>query len=87
MTFVASDYIPKPDRAPYEEMMQRHGIDPARAFFAEDSAHNLEPAAAMGITTFLVRGRYGWPEEVEDMNFVHHRADLLTPWLSALTRG
>ena len=32
----------------------RHGIDPARALFADDMARNLAPAKALGMTTVWV---------------------------------
>ena len=39
----AMDYVPKPDPAGYAAICERHGIDPARALFADDMARNLAP--------------------------------------------
>jgi putative hydrolase of the HAD superfamily len=47
----AMDYVPKPDPRSYERLCARHGIDPARALFAEDMVRNLAPAKALGMVT------------------------------------
>jgi putative hydrolase of the HAD superfamily len=48
------DHQPKPARASYNAMCAAWGINPKRALFVEDSAHNLPPAKAMGMTTIWV---------------------------------
>lgn len=47
-------YVPKPDPAPFAQMCAEHAIAPAATAFFEDSERNLEPAAALGMTTVLV---------------------------------
>ena len=39
----AMAYVPKPDPSGYAAICERHGIDPARALFADDMARNLAP--------------------------------------------
>ncbi len=82
---VAADYVPKPNPRPYDVLASRHGIDPTRAVMIEDIAHNLEPAAAMGMTTVWVRSdgpadAY-WAAPSDDDEYVHHRTDNLIEWL------
>jgi 2-haloacid dehalogenase len=38
----------KPDPAIYQLLIQRHDVDPAHALFVDDSAKNVEAAAAIG---------------------------------------
>ena len=81
----AADYVPKPNPRPYDVLASRHGIDPSRAVMVEDIAHNLEPAAAMGMTTVWVRtdgptDAY-WAAPSEDDDYVHHQTDDLIEWL------
>jgi putative hydrolase of the HAD superfamily len=50
----AMEHKPKPDRLSYDRFCSAFDFDPATALFIEDSAHNLEPAKAMGMTTVWV---------------------------------
>jgi putative hydrolase of the HAD superfamily len=50
----ACDYLPKPDAHGYRLLVERFGIDPARAVLVEDMAKNLKPAKALGMTTVWV---------------------------------
>ena len=81
----AADYVPKPNPQPYDVLASRHGVDPAHAVMVEDIAHNLEPAAAMGMTTLWVHtdgpvDAY-WAVPSDDDNYVHHQTDNLVEWL------
>ena len=75
----AADYIPKPRREAFERMLARHGVDPRRAAFFEDSERNLKPAADLGMTTVLV----GPSAADSAAPFVHHRTDDLAAFLKA----
>jgi putative hydrolase of the HAD superfamily len=48
------DQRPKPDDASYNSLCAELAINPATALFVEDSAHNLEPAKRMGMTTIWI---------------------------------
>ncbi len=50
----AAEFVPKPDPACYQKMLMSLVIAPERAVLFEDTAHNLPPAAALGMTTVLV---------------------------------
>lgn len=50
----AMEHRPKPAMESYDRLCAMFGITPERALFVEDSAHNLEPAKAMGMATVWV---------------------------------
>ena len=68
---------PKPSAAAFERLAARHAITPASTAFFEDTASNLAPAAALGMTTVWV----GPQAEGEAPPFVDHRAPALVPFL------
>ena len=68
----AAELRPKPDRHGYELMLDRFGIEPARAAMVEDMAQNLKPAKELGMTTVWVdngseRGNYGHHPDYIDL--------------------
>ncbi len=81
---VASEYRPKPDPAPYAEMVRLHDIDPARTVMIEDIARNLIPAAVLGMATVWVRTQHDWSHTDSTGDHVHHATDDLVEWLEAL---
>ncbi len=86
---VAAGYIPKPNPQPYPVMLAAFDIDPTRTIFFEDSAHNLQPAAALGMRTVLVRsGPDHAPVALQaglDYSYVHHVTEDLVGWLTHAT--
>lgn len=84
----AADYVPKPHPKSYDVLARRHDIDPTHAVMVEDLAHNLEPAAAMGMTTVWVcvdgHADAHWAAPGEDAHYVHHRTDDLVDWLEGV---
>ena len=77
----AADYEPKPHPPVYDRMVAALGIDPTRAVMVEDIARNLAPAAALGMTTVLVRSDSHWALDGAEGDHVHHATDDLTAWL------
>jgi putative hydrolase of the HAD superfamily len=74
-----SDYVPKPQDHAFSRMVARHAVTPKTTAFFEDSARNLAPAAALGMTTVLIG-----PDALENTAaFVHHRTETLPPFLEA----
>lgn len=82
----AGAYTPKPSRDSFERFTSKFGFAPERAVMFEDSARNLETAAAMGYTTVLVRAARDYPggetagPGVEPPH-VHYTADCLRTFL------
>ena len=63
---------PKPDVHGYQLLVDRFGIDPARAAMIEDMAQNLRPAKMLGMTTVWVdngseRGNHGHHPDFIDL--------------------
>jgi putative hydrolase of the HAD superfamily len=77
----AGNYIPKPEPAPYTELMTRYGIMPARAAMIEDLHRNLKPAAALGLTTVWLRHAQNHADAEGDISHCHHVTDNLITWL------
>lgn len=83
-------FDPKPGEAAYDLLIERHGIDPWRTVFFEDTVRNLQPAHARGMTTVWVEHDAVWSRAdmagVGDQtpDYVHHRTRELPAWLAAL---
>jgi putative hydrolase of the HAD superfamily len=75
-------YIPKPDPAPYREIVTRYGIAPARAVMFEDSFQNLKPAADLGMATVWVRHEEHVPGPDDDLTHCMYVTDDLIAWLT-----
>lgn len=82
---VAADYVPKPNPGPYDTLVARFGLNPARCVMVEDMARNLEPAAGLGMTTVWLSGTLDWAKEGAEEPYVHHVADDLAAWLNGLS--
>jgi putative hydrolase of the HAD superfamily len=78
---VAGKFEPKPKESSYRALIERHRIEPTRAALFEDLPQNLEPAAAMGMITVLVRTDSPWAQAGRDAPHIHHVTDDLAGWL------
>jgi putative hydrolase of the HAD superfamily len=82
---VHADYVPKPQRAPYETFIKAHDVDPKRSAFFEDIARNLEVPHAMGMVTVLIKSDDNRDanhlNEGADAAHVHHVTDHLAGFL------
>ena len=68
----AAELRPKPDEHGYRLLLDKFGIDPARAAMVEDMAQNLKPAKELGMTTVWVdngseRGNHGHHPDFIDL--------------------
>ncbi len=79
-----ADFVPKPEAASYETLIERFSIDPEKAVMVEDIARNLEPAAALGMTTVWVRTDNAWGAEGSEKDYIHHVIDDVASWLAVL---
>lgn len=79
-----AEYTPKPQPGPYKTLVERFGIDPSKTVMVEDIAKNLQPAAAMGMTTIWVRTDTVWGQADQEADYVHHAIDDLADWLGML---
>ncbi len=72
-------FRPKPERAAFEEIFARDGIEPEKAAMFEDEPRNLAAPHEMGMRTIHVA------EEPVEADHIHHHTDDLTGFLRNLT--
>ena len=76
-------HLPKPAAASYDSLCAQLDINPARALFVEDSAHNLVPAKVLGMTTILVNhGTEAVSSDTEQ--YIDQEIADLNDWLSSI---
>jgi putative hydrolase of the HAD superfamily len=76
-------HLPKPAAASYDSLCAQLDINPARALFVEDSAHNLVPAKVLGMTTIWVNhGTEAVSSDTEQ--YIDHEIADLNDWLSSI---
>jgi len=80
---VAADYVPKPNPTAYETLLRHHDFAPAAACMIEDLPRNLVPAAALGMTTVLIKGNHELTEIDAAGDHIHHIVEDLVEWLEA----
>lgn len=80
----SADYVPKPQVAAYRTLCEAHDIDPSSAVMVEDIAHNLQPAAEIGMTTVWLRTSARWAQGVEPEGYVHKVIEDLPGWLHGI---
>ena len=73
-------FRPKPDRAAYETVFARDGIDPGQAAMFEDDPRNLAAPHAMGMRTVHVA------PDPEPADHIHHHTADLADFLARLRR-
>jgi putative hydrolase of the HAD superfamily len=85
---VDSDYIPKPERRPYDKFVRHTNIRPATSAMFEDIARNLEAPHDLGMTTVLITS-----DDNADANklngdavpgYVHHTTNHLAGFLKSV---
>jgi len=74
-----ADFHPKPDRAAFDRVFGRDGMEPASAAMFEDDPRNLAVPHALGMRTVLVAPR---PAPAAH---IHHHTDDLAGFLARLT--
>jgi putative hydrolase of the HAD superfamily len=91
----AAEFVPKPDPGCYQKMLKSLVIAPERAALFEDTADNLPPAAALGMTTVLVvppvaemiaPGADPAPGRRLPDEQIHFVTDDLTGWLQSVAQ-
>jgi putative hydrolase of the HAD superfamily len=86
---IHADYVPKPQRPPYESFVKKHGVNPKRAAMFEDIARNLEVPHEMGMVTVLVTHEDNY--DAERLNsassdaHIHHTTEDLSQFLQSIT--
>ncbi len=83
----ATNYTGKPYPESYAAFIARYAVEPRAAAMIEDSARNLEPAAALGMTTVWVRTDSAWGREGSDGDHIDVVIDDVADWLTAIVDG
>jgi putative hydrolase of the HAD superfamily len=76
----AMNFIPKPRPDAYRCLLERCAVAPGGAALFDDSARNLVPARALGMTTIWFnngRGQSHWTIENPDLHIDHETSDLV----------
>jgi putative hydrolase of the HAD superfamily len=85
---VSADYVPKPQRAPYESFITQYKINPRHAAMFEDIARNLEVPHDLGMTTVLIthadNDDASHLNEGADSAYVHYKTNDLHTFLTTL---
>lgn len=82
----ATGYLPKPDERAYAGLLAAHGIDPKRALFVEDTARNLRPAKALGMTTVWVNNGSERGAHEADPSYIDYEIADTGEWLSDILK-
>jgi putative hydrolase of the HAD superfamily len=85
---VDSDYIPKPDRGPYEKFVKHTNIKPKTSAMCEDIARNLEAPHELGMTTVLITSDDNADANIlnglQTPDYVHHTTSHLAGFLKKI---
>jgi putative hydrolase of the HAD superfamily len=85
---VDSDYIPKPDRGPYEKFVKHTNIKPKTSAMFEDIARNLEAPHELGMTTVLITSDDNADANIlnglQTPDYVHHTTNHLAGFLKKI---
>lgn len=73
-----ASFQPKPERAAFEQVFSRDGLDPTRAAMFEDDPRNLEVPHEMGLRTVHIA------PTAAPAPYIHHHADDLSAFLAHL---
>jgi putative hydrolase of the HAD superfamily len=77
------EHLPKPNPASYRAFCDQLRVTPERSLFVEDTALNLAPAKALGMTTIWVK-HDGEADSSGHEDHIDHQTDDLTHWLSSI---
>ncbi len=84
----AMEYLPKPAAPSYVQICQQFGLNPERSLFIEDSAHNLEPAKDIGMTTVWINHAAESQSKkdggAQKPLYIDHEIDRLDQWLASV---
>ncbi|MBM5786612.1 MAG: pyrimidine 5'-nucleotidase [Pelagibacterales bacterium] len=78
---VDSDFIPKPEKKPYEKLISQFKIIPEQSIFIEDIARNLRPAHELGMQTAWVINSDEWASEGHGEDHIHYKINKLEDFL------
>lgn len=78
------EHRPKPAPESYDALCSALSINPASSLFIEDSAHNLEPAKALGMTTVWINHASDAESGDHCPPYIDHEIDDVADWLHSI---
>ncbi|MGB0670510.1 MAG: pyrimidine 5'-nucleotidase [Rhodospirillales bacterium] len=82
LDIVGTNYVPKPERATYDQLVAQFGLSPTSCVMVEDMARNLKPAKDLGMATVWVETESDFAREGGEDPHVDYRTTDLTGWLA-----
>lgn len=78
------EHRPKPAPESYDALCSALSINPVSSLFIEDSAHNLEPAKALGMTTVWINHASDAESGDHCPPYIDHEIDDVADWLHSI---
>ncbi len=84
-----ANYIPKPEMAPYKEMIKQFDINPQNAAMFDDIAKNLVPAKNAGFTSVWIDAGYeNFSDDIKaSKKYLDHETTNITKFLEDVNKG
>ena len=84
-----ANYIPKPEIAPYEQMINQFDINVKSAAMFDDIAKNLVPAKKVGFTSVWIDAGYeNFSDDIQaSKKYLDHETTNITKFLEDVNKG
>ena len=84
-----ANYIPKPEIAPYEQLIKQFNIQTDSAAMFDDIAKNLVPAKKVGFTSVWIDAGYeNFSDDIQSSKqFLDHETTNITDFLENVNKG
>ena len=84
-----ANYIPKPEMAPYEQLIKQFNIDAKSAAMFDDIAKNLVPAKKVGFTSVWIDAGYeNFSDDIKaSKSYLDHETTNITKFIENVNKG
>jgi len=84
-----ANYIPKPEIAPYQQLIEQFNIDTKSAVMFDDIAKNLVPAKKVGFTSVWIDAGYeNFSDDIKaSKKYLDHETTNITEFLENINKG
>ena len=84
-----ANYIPKPEIAPYEQLIKQFNIQTESAAMFDDIAKNLVPAKKVGFTSVWIDAGYeNFSDDIKSSKqYLDHKTTNITEFLENVNKG
>ncbi len=79
-----ANFIPKPFKEPYEKLIKKFNIEPAKSILIEDIAHNLEQAKNLGMKTCWLENEESFAKKDADKPYIDYKIKNLPSFLQKI---